>query len=1195
MDRLADELERSAERGDPRTLGRLYRLWNWDRLLEAPARTQRAVLAVKNAKSTPALARIHASHLAAQLAFRAGDIARAQTLFAEVGLITDVHLIGPFDNAAGQGHEAHGPPEDGGRPDQLVAGKSRAVSWRRIEGVAPHGVLELSYLVSPSSEASAYVAVVVDSDRQTQAAVRTGSVDQLRVFLDGRMLASIDSRRFAALDQDAIPVVFPRGKSLLMVKSSWTESSGRLFLRITAPDGSLLSGVRTSADPGSFAELLGRWGSQLPPEPKHSVASVSSDLDRIVEKSQGTARAEALSLRADLAAILDLYDRRKLPTPPEQDLEAAIRLAPSDPGLRFFFAHRVQSRDPTLAHEQLEAALICDPKHAPSLLELGQTAGSSGRLLEAKRDLDGAIKADPDFAAARVSLAALTYDELEAGPAAVFALAKAPGLHRSATALVELSRMQREVGDRASAYASAEMALKLDKENQLARQLAIGISLDRNDLDKALAHTEESIRFAPFVLRNRLQRARILAGIAERQKEALAELDRAAVVFPDAPAVANMRAELLLFDGHRDGALAELDRSLDLDPHQPEVRRHRRALSGEKLELQDEFSIDAGPYLSAPVSEDEQKWGAIFLAERGAIRLYENGKSTRFRQWVLRLHNPRLKDALRAHRIDYSPTREIVEVISAERLRPSGEVIQASGIQDDGPTGKVGGMYIDQRFKTVLFDDLEAGDVINIRYRVDSVGDNIFGGFFGDVEFLQSGLPKLDVVHTVIAPKRVPLYASTVRAPEPARTEDKNNVSLSWKFAKIDALELEPFAPPYSEIGMLASVTTYEKWSDLGAWYARLFREQMELDEAARKAGKAAVAGAKNQREVIERLYHYVVKNTRYVGIELGIHGWKPFKASEVHRRRYGDCKDKATLLAALLNDNGVEATITLVRTSDHGTMPEAHATMWAFNHAITYVPSVDLFLDPTAEFSGSRELPHQDQGAMALIVHADGRTKLTTLPESKADENLNRSEYEATFAKDSSLTLKGVERFFGARASNLRQEFEEVELRKRRLEDQLGEIFTGVRVEKLKFSELDDLEAPVEYQYTARIPRYGTLEQNQITMPVTLFQHQVASAYAKLAERETTLTITHPWATRNVVRYRLPQGSKLIQIPEGQNIDSKHVSLTQVVKKVEGGFETDDTVTLKSKEIPPSDYGEFREACLAIDRALARKVVVAW
>src|SRR5688572_9496276 len=185
IERLAIEVERSAERGDPRTLGRLYRLWNWDRLLEHSQRVERSVLQVKSARGAPPLARAHATHLAAQLAFRKGDLDRARALFSEIGLITDVALIGPFDNSAGQGHETQAPPELGGRIDQPVAGKSRTVRWRKIGPVAPHGVLELSHLVAPSSEASVYVAMAVEADRPTPAAIRTGSIDQLRVFLDG--------------------------------------------------------------------------------------------------------------------------------------------------------------------------------------------------------------------------------------------------------------------------------------------------------------------------------------------------------------------------------------------------------------------------------------------------------------------------------------------------------------------------------------------------------------------------------------------------------------------------------------------------------------------------------------------------------------------------------------------------------------------------------------------------------------------------------------------------------------------------------------------------------------------------------------------------------------------------------------------------------------------------------------------------
>jgi tetratricopeptide (TPR) repeat protein/transglutaminase-like putative cysteine protease len=1193
IDAIAVRAEAAARSTDPRALALLYRLWNFDLLLEETDRVQVAVERVRTSARDPIL-RAHATYLAAQLALRRGDTDEAKRRVAEIGLVTEAMVIGPFDNSAGRGHDTRWPPEERQTFDGEVPGKAHPVRWRPITGLAPFGVIELSEILHPSSEASAYVAFAVEASRTTDAAIRTGSVDQLRVFLGRRLLASVDARRAANLDQDAIAARIPKGRSLVLIKSSWTDSSGRLLVRLTKPDGAALEGVRVLGDEAS---VRAAFESPHPaaPEARHAVVDVASPLTRAIDRYRGRERADALALSSDLWSVLSLFDRRKLPTPPETALIEAIRLSPDDPSLRFFFGHRVGPREPALAREQLEAALASDPGFAPASMELGQLAEQAGRLVDARASLAASVRSDPELSAAQTALEAMRFDELEASAAAALALARAPRIDRSSLALVELARMYRALGDKQAAKRTAERALAIDARSNLARQIAVGVALDRGEVEEALTLVDRGIALLPHAFRLRIQKARISAGVPGRLADAIAVVDEARESFPDVPSLESLRAELLLFAGRQSEALASLDRSLELDPQQPDVRKHRRALSGEKRELEDELSVDAIALSAEAPSDDEREWGAAYLADRSAIRLYENGKSTRFRQWVVRIQNAQLEEALRAHRIDYSPSREVVEILTAERIRSSGEVIQASQVSDEGEDGKVGGMYLDQRYKLIVFDDLEAGDVVHIRYRVESVGDNIFGGFFGDIEGVMAAVPKRNVLYGVIAPERIPLFASGIRTGRPERTKRGSDIMLTWRFDEVDGLELEPHPPAYPDLGMLVSVTTYETWSQLGLWYAGLFREQLELDEAARAGAKAAIAGAKDERAIIERLYNYVVKNTRYVGIELGIHGWKPFKASEVHRRRYGDCKDKSTLLAALLRDNGIDATLTLVRTSDRGRLPSDHATMWAFNHAITYVPKLDLFLDPTAEFSGSRELPYLDQGAMALVVHPDGRTKLLTLGESRAEDNLNRSTYVATFAKDGGLVLDGVERFFGARASSLRQEFEEVEQRRKRLEEQLSDVFTGVSVARAEFTDLADLEAPVEYRYVATVPRYGKLEEGVLSIPVALFRHEVAGTYAKLAERRTTLTITHPWSTQNVIRYRLPEGARVVELPESVTIDTEHIRLEQLVRKTEDGFETDDTVTMKSKQIQVEDYAEFREGCLAIDRALARKVVIAW
>ena len=78
------------------------------------------------------------------------------------------------------------------------------------------------------------------------------------------------------------------------------------------------------------------------------------------------------------------------------------------------------------------------------------------------------------------------------------------------------------------------------------------------------------------------------------------------------------------------------------------------------------------------------------------------------------------------------------------------------------------------------------------------------------------------------------------------------------------------------------------------------------------------------------------------MGLEFGIHGYKPYKVTQVLARRFGDCKDKASLLIALLREVGVDAELVLVRTRRGGRLDPEPASLAVFDHAIVYVPKLD-------------------------------------------------------------------------------------------------------------------------------------------------------------------------------------------------------------------------------------------------------------
>ncbi|MEZ4462071.1 MAG: hypothetical protein R3E66_20595 [bacterium] len=94
-------------------------------------------------------------------------------------------------------------------------------------------------------------------------------------------------------------------------------------------------------------------------------------------------------------------------------------------------------------------------------------------------------------------------------------------------------------------------------------------------------------------------------------------------------------------------------------------------------------------------------------------------------------------------------------------------------------------------------------------------------------------------------------------------------------------------------------------------------------------------------------------------------------------------------MLKVLLEAAGVEAEMVLVRTRTLGAVDEFLGLMQCLNHAITYVPALNLFLDGTAEFNGTRELTPMDQGAQALVIGDGGAAKFQTLPIDKAPQNV--------------------------------------------------------------------------------------------------------------------------------------------------------------------------------------------------------------
>src|SRR4029077_19762787 len=143
----------------------------------------------------------------------------------------------------------------------------------------------------------------------------------------------------------------------------------------------------------------------------------------------------------------------------------------------------------------------------------------------------------------------------------------------------------------------------------------------------------------------------------------------------------------------------------------------------------------------------------------------------------------------------------------------------------------------------------------------------------------------------------------------------------------------------------------------------------------------------------------------RYVALEFGIHGYKPYRCAQIFARGFGDCKDKATLIVTMLGALGIKATPVVVRTGNKGAIEASPASLAPFDHMIAYVPSLDLYLDGTAEYTGSLELPAMDRGVFALQVN-EGKARVVTLPQPGPEASVRARKVTAALAPDGSAQV---------------------------------------------------------------------------------------------------------------------------------------------------------------------------------------------
>ncbi len=192
-------------------------------------------------------------------------------------------------------------------------------------------------------------------------------------------------------------------------------------------------------------------------------------------------------------------------------------------------------------------------------------------------------------------------------------------------------------------------------------------------------------------------------------------------------------------------------------------------------------------------------------------------------------------------------------------------------------------------------------------------------------------------------------------------------------------------------------------WSSFGLWLDRLGTGMDKLDVNATNEIKKLIGDEQNQYKIVDKLYKYLQENMRYVSIQLGIGGFKPMAAQDVHNNKYGDCKALSNYMKAILNIAGISSKYLIIQAGNQISPIDINQPKNSFNHAILAVPNGadTIFLECTSQKNATGYQGSFTGNRYALMVDGEHSSLIKT---TKYDHEDNKiiSEYKINLASDS-------------------------------------------------------------------------------------------------------------------------------------------------------------------------------------------------
>ena len=419
----------------------------------------------------------------------------------------------------------------------------------------------------------------------------------------------------------------------------------------------------------------------------------------------------------------------------------------------------------------------------------------------------------------------------------------------------------------------------------------------------------------------------------------------------------------------------------------------------------------------------DYKPSATYVKYKGLVHVHRDGSDEQWLEVQIRVNTQAGVSGLGEQSISFNSTLSSLEVLEAYTLKANGEKVMVEPdkirTQDDVDDGG-GSIYSDSKLKLIIYPNLEIG--AQIFYKVHLVRHTpVFPGQFYWTRLASPHYRYEDMQIDLIQDDGIALMLDTPGFTggkvESAQDDPVGSVRYQHRFVQGEAYPSETasvsawdFAPHYT-------VSSFKNYRDVGLAYQTRAAPMAQLSPEIEAKALEITQNANSETDKVRALYNWVSRNIRYIGIYAGAGGYVPHEASSVLKNQYGDCKDHVALLEAMLKVIGVESTPALINASNAYRL-QALASPSIFDHVITYIPKMNLFLDSTAQYAPMGTLPDMDLNK-PVILTATGETSRTR--QSSPDLDFITSKIQLQLRPDGTVAGKTVSSMFGSEAIDSR------------------------------------------------------------------------------------------------------------------------------------------------------------------------------